>query len=292
MRVNTTAKHLETGGSPAPRGWLSSFFRDLSGESAQANRRRLLLAFAFAFAIIEIVVMSIPQHTYTLQTPPIEKVTIAKLTRIEHRATPKPKPTPKPIVHTKVIAHTQVQPHKVSPAAPAEKQPVKRVSSARPVVRTKHHSKPVEHVPMGGHGAGTSKTAQAITGSIGTGGTGTGESGEGAGSGGAAAAHEPCGEVDFAPSGNPTTDTRTGRIWEYVALIVHFPDGSEQSLDLDYPFYYPSEAADPFIKGHEDVPATFQFPPANQAGSEPPLVQYVIKHTTPDGYTTLHDCPK
>ena len=290
--MNTTAKHLKSGGSSAPRGWLSSFLRDLSGETPQAARRRLILALALALAIIEIVVMLIPQRTYTLQVAPIEQVTIAKLTRIEHRATPKPKPTPKPIVHAKVIAQTNVQPHKISPAAPAEKQPVKHVSSARPIVRTKFHSKPVRHVPMGGHGAGTSKSAKAITGSVGSGGAGTGESGAGQGAGGAPAAHEPCGEVDFAPNGNPTTDARTGRIWEYVALIVHFPDGSEQSVDLDYPFYYPSEAQDPFIKGHEDIPATFQFPPPSQGSSEPPLVQYVITHTTADGYTTLKDCPK
>lgn len=290
--MNTTAKHLKTGGSSAPRGWLSSFLRDLSGETPQAARRRLIFALALALAIIEIVVMLIPQHTYTLQVPPIEQVTIAKLTRIQHRETPKPKPTPKPIVHAKVIAQTNVQPHKISPAAPAEKQPVKRISSARPIVRTKHHSKPVEHIPMGGHGAGTSKSAKAVAGSLGTGGTGTGESGAGQGTGGAPAAHEPCGEVDFAPNGNPTIDARTGRIWEYVALIVHFPDGSEQSVDLDYPFYYPSDAQDPFIKGHEQIPATFQFPPPSQASGEPPLVQYVITHTTPDGYTTLKDCPK
>lgn len=289
--MNTTAKHLKTGGSPAPRGWLSSFLRDLSGENAQASRRRLLFAVALALAIIEIVVMSIPKHTYTLQIEPVEHITLAKMTRIEHRPSPTPKPTPKPVVHTKVIAQTNPQPRKLSPAAPAEKQPVKRVSSARPIVRTKFHSKPVEHVPMGGHGAGTSKTANATAGSVGTGGNGTGESGTGQGSGGAPAAHEPCGEVDFSPNGNPTTD-RTGRIWEYVALIVHFPDGSEQSVDLDYPFYYPSEDQDPFIKGHDNIPATFQFPPTNQAPSEPALVQYVVQHTSADGYTLLKDCPK
>jgi hypothetical protein len=289
--VNTEAKHLKRGESSAPRGWLSSFVNDLSGESAQASRRRLLLGLALALAIIEAAVIAIPKHSYALQTEQIERITFAKVVRIEHRATPTPKPTPKPIVHTKVVAQTNVQPHKTKPAAPAEKQPIKRVSSARPLVRTKFHSKPVQHVAMGGHGAGTSKTAKATTGSVGTGGTGTGESGNGPGTGGAPAAHEPCGEVDFSPNGTPTTD-RSGRIWEYVALIVHFPDGSEQSVDLDYPFFYNSEAEDPFIKGHDNIPATFQFPPSNQAPNEPPLVQYVIQHTSGDGYTLLHDCPK
>lgn len=265
--------------------------RDLSGESAQASRRRLLFAVALALAIIEIAVMSIPERSYTLQVAPIERITLAHMTRIEHRTPPTPKPTPKPVVHAKTIAQTNVQPHKISPAAPAEKQPIKRVSSARPIVRTKFHSRPVRHVPVGGHGAGTNKKANALAGSVGTGGTGTGESGTGQGSGGAPAAHEPCGEVDFSPNGNATTD-KTGRVWEYVALIVHFPDGSEQNVDLDYPFYYPSEDQDPFIKGHDTIPATFQFPPPNQAPNEPALVQYVIQHTSADGYTLLHDCPK
>ncbi len=293
--MTTTSKHLETRESPARRGWLSSFIRDLSAETSQANRRRLVIGLALALAIIEVVVMSIPQHTYAIPSEPAERITVAKLMRIEHRPKPtpkpKPKPTPKPIVHAKVIAETHVQPHVVAPAAPSERQRIRRVASARPLVRTRYHSKPVEHIPMGGHGAGASRVAKAVTGSAGQGGTGTGESGTGQGTGGAAAAHEPCGYVDFAPNNNPTIDSRTGRVWEYVSIIVHFPDGSEQSLDLDYPFYYSSQNTDPFIKGHDNIPATFQFPPPNQASGEPPLVQYVIAHTTSDGFTLLHECP-
>lgn len=280
------------GGPSAPRGWLSSFLRDLAGESAQAHRRRLTVAFAIALAIIEITAMTIPNRTYVIAEQPIERITIAKMVRIIHRAPPTPKPTPKPIVHAKVVAETHVQPRIVSPAAPAQHQQVHRVASARPTIHTRYHSKPAVHVPTGGHGLGTSKSAKAVTGGVGPGGTGTGESGAGAGAGGAPAAHEPCGYVDFAPNVKPTVDQKTGRIWEYVAIIVHFPDGSQQSVDLDYPFFYNSEADDPFMPGHGNIPATFQFPPANQAATEPALVQYVIAHTSPDGFTTLHDCPK
>lgn len=279
-------------GPSAPRGWLSTFIRDLSGESKEAHRRRLVVAFAVALAIIEITAMSIPSHTYAVPEQPVERITIAKLVRIIHRAPPTPKPTPKPIVHSKVVAQTHVQPRVVNPGAPAQHQVVHRVASARPVIHTHFHSKPTVHVPTGGHGMGTSKAAKAVTGGVGPGGVGTGESGQGQGTAGAPAAHEPCGYVDFSPNDKPTFDSRTGRVWEYVAIIVHFPDGSQQSVNLDYPFFYNSEAADPFMPGHGDVPATFQFPPPNQAGSEPPLVQYVIQHTSPDGYTTLHDCPK
>lgn len=128
---------------------------------------------------------------------------------------------------------------------------------------------------------------------MGPGGNGTGESGNGNGTGGAPAAHEPCGYVDFEPNeADARVDQATGRVWEYISILVHFPDGSDQTVPLDYPFYYASQANDPFLPGHANIPATFQFPPAAQRDNEPPLVQYVMQHTTPDGYTLLHECPK
>jgi hypothetical protein len=291
-----TAKHSIRREPSARRGWLSTFWGDESSPgSAQAARRRLLLAFAIAIALHEIAASAVPWHTQTLTTSPIETLTIAKITRIERRVkpTPKPTPTPHPVVRTKIIAPTHVKPRIVSPAAPSEHHHVKRVASARPLVHTKFHSKPATiHVPTGGHGAGTSRTAKAETGGIGPGGTGTGESGTGAGTGGAPLAHEPCGYVDFEPIQESRLDPATGRVWEFVSIVVHFPDGSEQSVPLDYAFYYPSEAVDPFLRGHENIPATFQFPPAGERANQPPLVQYVMQHTTSDGFTLLHECPK
>lgn len=236
-----------------------------------------------------------PWKVHTIPRTPQETITIAKITRIEHRPTPtpkpKPNPTPRPIVHAKKIAETHVKPHIVNPGNPSQQQHIKRIAQAAPVVHTQYHSKPVQHVVMGAQGAGTSKKAKALSGGIGTGGTGTGESGTGAGSGGAPAAHEPCGYVEFEPNDNPIVDKSTGRIWEHIAMKVHFPDNSEQSVDLDYTWYYPSKNADPFMPENKNVPATFQFPPANQRANEPELVQYVIDHTDQLGYTKLHDCP-
>lgn len=295
--MSATAKHLNTGESPAPRGWLSSLLQDLAGESPQASRRRLLLVIAAALAIIEVVTILIPSHTVSLTAPPEQIITIAKLTRIEHRVvhTPKPKPTPQPVVHTKVIAETHAKPTVVNPGSPSRQQKIKRVAQAAPTVHTRYHSKPVEHIPTGAQGAGTSNHAKPLNGSVGTGGSGTGQSGEGQGTGGAVQAHEPCGYVDFIATGNPNVDRSTGRIWEYIQMIVHFPDGSEQSVDLDYPWYYPSDQQDPWSdyneKLHPNAPVPFQFPPPSQSASEPPLVQYVVQHTSSDGYTLLKPCP-
>lgn len=258
----------------------------------------MVLAIAVAFAVIEIVTILIPKHSYSIATQPKETITVAKLTRIQHRAvpTPKPKPTPKPVVHTKVIAETHAKPAVVNPGNPSRRQRIKRISQAAPTVRTQHHSKPVEHIATGAQGAGASKSAKPLTGSVGTGGSGTGQSGQGQGTGGAPLAHEPCGYVDFIATGNPTVDRSTGRVWEYIQMIVHFPDGSEQSVDLDYPWYYSSDQEDPWSdyneKLHPNAPVPFQFPPPSQASGEGPLVQYVVKHTTADGYTLLRPCPK
>lgn len=281
--------------SSGSRGWLSSFFGDESSAGPkQAARRRLLVAFALAIAIHEIAAGLFPWRQHTIPQSPKEVITVAKLTRIEHRPTPtpKPKPTPQPVVHAKKIAETHVKPRIVNPGSPSQQQHIKRIAQAAPTVQTRFHNKPVRHVVMGGQGAGTSKKAKALSGGAGTGGTGTGESGTGTGTGGAPAAHEPCGYVEFQPTDNPIVDKATGRMWEKIQMTVHFPDNTEQSVDLDYTWYYPSKDADPFMPENNSVPATFQFPPPEQRDNQPPLVQYVIQHTSPDGYTKLHDCPK
>lgn len=260
-------------------GWFHHFFED-------HHRRRLVLAFAIAIALEEIFAALVPLRSLTFQNAEQPEIlTIAKLTHIEHR------PTPKPIVRTHIIAPANVQPKIINPGKPSENQHVRRVASARPLVRTHYHSAPAHiHVPTGGHGAGTSKTATANTGGLGPGGTGTGESGTGSGTGGAPAAHEPCGFVDFIPYDAPTVDSSTGRIAEHITMTVHFPDGTTQSVDLDWPFTYASSAVDPFriVTAKE---ATFQFPPGG-GSNEPQLVQYVMQHTSTDGYTKLKECPK
>ena len=77
-------------------------------------------------------------------------------------------------------------------------------------------------------------------------------------------------------------------------MAVHFADGSSQSIILDYPWYYASEAANPWSDANlrdPSFPTRFQTPPPSKAWSEPPLVQYVVAHSTPNGMTLLKDCP-
>lgn len=68
-----------------------------------------------------------------------------------------------------------------------------------------------------------------------------------------------------------------------------------QTTILDYPWYYPSEAANPWSDQNvkdPDFPTRFQAPPPEKLAEEPALVKYVAKHSTPDGMTMLRDCPE
>lgn len=256
------------------------------------NRKRFVFALAAAIAVHEIIAGIFPWHSRSVPEVPAETITIAKLTRIEHRPTPTPPPTPKPIVKTHVIAETHVAPQIVDPGKVSQPEHVRRIAAARPIAHTRYHKAPATiHVPTGGQGAGTSKTAKVLTGGVGTGGTGSGESGNGAGTGGAPEGHEPCGYVEFEPNSQPIIDSATGHVWEHISAIVHFPDGSSQTVALDYPFYFPDRASDPYFPENKDVRALFQAPPQNLRETEPPLVQYIMQHSTSEGLTRLHDCP-
>ncbi|MDQ2681318.1 MAG: hypothetical protein M3Y21_09945 [Candidatus Eremiobacteraeota bacterium] len=254
-----------------------------------------MISLAIALAIIEIVAGGWPPLLAPAPTPP-EKVTIARLVRIEHRPTPAPRPTPKPtpppIVHIHPVFFSTPRPvPKI--VNPAPKKALRTEGAAAPTVRI-HRSKHSVSVPVwdrggaigaghAGHGTGG--------GSTGTG--GNGEGGVGNGNGGPPAANEPCGFVEFININTPKYDKRTGGFYQDIRMVVNFPDGSNQAVNLDYQFYWPSEAAFPFSDrniGSGD-PIPMQLPPADKAVGEPPLVQYVLKHTTPDGLTLLKDCP-
>ncbi|MDQ2662407.1 MAG: hypothetical protein M3Y18_00045 [Candidatus Eremiobacteraeota bacterium] len=248
------------------------------------DRWRLAVAFAIAIALHEVFAGFFPDH-YSHVNDQREVVQNVEIMRI-HK---KPKPTPKPIVRKHVIAQTHVQPKIVSPAANSQPQHIARKAQARPLVRTRYHLRvnPV-HLVFGGQGT-SSGHAKALTGGAGTGGSGSGTGGSGNGIGGAPAASEPCGYVELIPAGGESTDPQ-GRVTQTISVSVHFPDQTNESVPLDYPFIYPTTEANPFRQG-STLPATFQFPPANLRYNEPSLVQYVMRHTTADGYTRLKKCP-
>jgi hypothetical protein len=259
-------------------------------------RRRLLVAFAASIAAHEIfagIVPGIAPH----QTQVQERVDRFTVARIEKRPkpTPTPVPTPKPTPKPQVLAHarivTTVQPTivpKTTTGKSAHKERIKHAGAARPKPPKISHAKPIWDIPTGGQGAGAGKKVAA--GSLGNGlqGTGAGDSGNGEGAG-----ESPCGSVYFQSVGNqpPHLDRESGLyVYDKIRMSVHMADGSVQDIVLDYPWRYRNESGDPFLSGHNDVPMVFQWPPKEIRTDEPPLVQYVMTHTTREGFTELNDC--
>ncbi|MGZ3522686.1 MAG: hypothetical protein ACXVAG_17150 [Vulcanimicrobiaceae bacterium] len=290
--MTTTNRPLRKRESSVGDGWLSFVF------GRDDDRRRTIISFALSFALIEIFAGLIPANWRMRPIEDREVVTHVEIARLEHRPVPTPvptpKPTPKPVVRTHVIAPAHIVTKVINPAPTSENQHIRRKAQKRPIARTIYHLAPAHiHVPTGGQGASTSQGI-ARTGGIGTGGSGTGAGGNGNGTGGAPASNEPCGFVEFIPTGENQYDRATGGFFENIRMTVHFPDHSLQSVDLDYPWYYVSDAADPWSEQNlknPNFPVTFQSPPPNKAGQEPDLVQYVMRHSSADGYTKLKDCP-
>jgi hypothetical protein len=145
-------------------------------------------------------------------------------------------------------------------------------------------------MPAGGQGAG-SGTLTGGGGDSGAGSDSTGGIGGGRNDGGGA---QPCGFVTFSDPDGSRYDKSTGGFYVDIAMTVHFSNGSTSSLVLDYPWFYASESANPWSGRNRDdpnFPTTFQQPPIEKRYAEPPLVAYVMAHTTRDGYTLLKDCP-
>lgn len=176
-----------------------------------------------------------------------------------------------------------------TPAARGTRHTHAAPGAAPPKPPTFSNAKPIWDVvaARSGAGAGVSQSGNAA-------GAG-GASGESASGNGAAAGNEPCGFVTFSDPHGSHYDPQTRGFWVDIRMSVHFADGSSQSMILDYPWYYPSEADNPWSQANLRDPnflPRFQSPPAGKAAGEPPLVQYVIAHSTPDGLTLLKDCPE
>ncbi|MDQ6930956.1 MAG: hypothetical protein M3126_09855 [Candidatus Eremiobacteraeota bacterium] len=231
-----------------------------------------------------------------------EKIQVAQLVRISvaHRPKPTPKPTPRPTPKPIII----IAPRKlvIVPRTPAPAAPAAKTGLAKSIAHTRHHSRHVSHIavapkPKNGAGLGASGTGR---GKIGLTGNGTGSGGEGNGPGtggngtGVAGGAEPCGFVEFININGAGYDRSTGGFHQDILMRVHYGNKTSQDYRLDWQFYYPSEAAFPWsdqnIK-NPDFPVMFQFPPADKRSGEPDIVQYVIQHSTTDGFTKLKDCP-
>jgi len=221
--------------------------------------------------------------------PQREIVTRAQVLRVVIPAV-KPAPRPQPTVAlSRVPTPPPNRVRKLANAlagrAGSRHDPAARLRQA-PAQR--YGAKPVWDV--GGRST-TGQLAAAQTGSAIGSGSGSGTQGTGSG---ATTGAEPCGFVEFSDPHGSSFDARTRGFYVDIRMRVHFADGTSQSLVLDYPWYYASEAANPWSDQNQrdpNFPTRFQPPPQSKLGNEPELVRYVIDHSTADGMTLLHDCP-
>jgi hypothetical protein len=253
--------------------WLGAFF-------GSSNARRLFVAIAVSIALHEILAGLIPGKLMQMPSSR-EVVTRAQVLRVTIR----PPATPAPRRARHVIALAQPRTIARAPGRARDPHAIHSASVPRPKPMTVTNSKPVWDMAI------AAQPGASLAASGGPGGKGSGTTGNG---NGAAAADEPCGFVVFSDPHGSQFDRRTHGFWVDIRMSVHFADGSSQSMILDYPWYYASEADNPWsdqnLKDPNFLPR-FQSPPAQKTDAEPPLVKYVIQHSTRDGLTLLKDCP-
>jgi hypothetical protein len=237
--------------------------------------RRLAIAFACAIALHEIAVAFIPRQRpiENQEEPLIARVTIARIVRTP---TPAPTPTPTPVR----LAVSQA-----TAGLRARVEPVKHAGAKRPTPPKARYATPDASIPTGGQAACAQHGQDAGSLSDASGnGNGSGNSGNGNGA-------ALCGAVDFESTGLAKYDAASGD-YERSNIIatVYYADGSSERIPLDWIWRYTSENNDPFAD--VSLPMLFQFPPKEQRANEPPIILYIMAHTTADGRTRLNDrCP-
>ncbi len=248
-------------------------------------KNRLLLAAAISIAIHEAAAGLVPEGLWR-PTPSTEVITRAQSLRVALRSTPSPAPRPVRIAE-RVRAVPVAQTPRRAAAAQRAAQASKRLEHPQRVVPLASSSRPV----WAAAGSANAGAMLASAGSAAGASTAAGAGGEGAAPSGDT---RPCGFVTFSDPHGSQYDSRTQGFWVDIRMAVRFSDGSSQSMILDYPWYYPSEAANPWSDQNlrdPNFPTRFQPPPSEKAAGEPPLVKFVMTHSTADGLTLLRDCP-
>ncbi|MGB6712662.1 MAG: hypothetical protein WBE30_03485 [Candidatus Cybelea sp.] len=243
----------------------------------------MAVAFAISLALHEIVAGVVPKRLAVAPAQP-EVVTRVAIVRVTVRAVATP--------HLRIVRIVyRPPPHLTAHRAAARIQSGAHVSSGsqRPRPKSLGH-RSLQSKPSWDVGKGIAASANGA----GAGAAGSGAAAEGERGNDAATGDEPCGFVTFSDPHGSQFDPRTRGFRVDIRMSVHFASGSTQSVILDYPWYYVSEAANPWSDANlkdPSFPTRFQTPPPEKLGGEPELVRYVIEHSTPDGMTLLKECP-
>jgi hypothetical protein len=222
------------------------------------------------------------------QSPPEREIVQPRTLFVRIRPRPTPSPPPRVVAVAPAVTPAPARLRSTGREGRA-KAARSRPAAPRPLVL---RTQPSGSKPVWGDIARSGAGALASQSGVSAGsGEGAGKAGE---ESGAAGGSEPCGLVEFSDPHGSQYDPRTRGFYVDIRMSVHFADGSAQSLILDYPWYYESEAANPWSDRNlkdPSFPTRFQPPPAAKAANEPELVRYVMDHSTADGMTLLKDCP-
>ncbi len=246
----------------------------------RSDERRLIVAFAIAIGIHEVIAGLVPAGLFP-KAPVHEVVANARIVQIAVHLRARPTPPPHRIaahlVPTPRPLRTAERPHAAGghrAARPANRSA--RIAFAR--------TEPAAALQNAANGPSTDDAQ----------GAGTNDGGGAAQGSDNGGGDEPCGFVTFSDPHGSQFDPRTHGFWVDIRMSVHFSGGASQSMILDYPWYYPNEAANPWSDQNLRDPnflPRFQPPPPQKRDGEPALVRYVLAHSTADGLTLLQDCP-
>jgi hypothetical protein len=265
----------------------------------QRYRSRLIVAFAFAIALHEVILPLL--HSPARPNDDERHVAVTRITIETPAPTPRPTPTPQPTPPPTPPPRLTVPPRAtLAPvpqlAARAQGTPQRRHGGgARRALVLALSPAPYAAPSAAGSGIGTTVGVGSGKGATGGGAGGNGAAVAGNGNG-AANVESPCGFVDF--SVDPAGDERNGTtVSERVFASVTFPDGHHSS-PLAFPYrwvYANAEETDPWSATNlvkKTLLVTLQTPPPNaDVSAYPPMIQYILHHSHPDGTTDLPPCP-
>ena len=270
----------------------------------QRYRDRAIVAVAIAVALHEVFLGLL--HGPTRANDRESEAVTTRIAIETARPTPTPRRTPRPTPTPHPTPPPTPEPRLTPPprSTPAPVQQIAGRAKGRPARRRGGGAhKAIAKAPSGHyanpHAAGSGTGSSTGQGSgdrpgvgEGLGGNGSGQTGNG---NGAVNANTPCGFVEFRPHGAPHYSSGTAS--ETIRATVSFPDGHTEVAEFPYKWVYPNgEQTDPWSdtnlrKG--DFPIALQTPPpGSDIGTYPPLVQYILQHSSASGLTDLPECPK
>lgn len=297
----TTGTSRPTGFTPPNQRKRGPVAAAVAWFRVQPFETRILISFAVALALLEAVAGLFPPPRPAPQSPTV----VAVLISIRHRTprptpppTPPPKRTPPPAVERtprprSTLASNVAVNARAPLAVATPHRAVGGAASRRRMTRALPHrvrATPQAVARAAATGAGQSEGGAGSGAGPGSGDGGLGGTGSGTGGNGGAADAAPCGDVTF--FGRVDHIDPDGTVHEHVRIEVRLADGNVLGDELHWLWTYKSENDNPFDPKLPEEEVRMQLPPAGfDLSRQTEATIFALKHTTPNGITTLPACP-